>query len=53
MNDNTKKNELNEQVNNEENAIIKEEENNSFNQIKALQLLIKKHSGIKELCKYT
>ena len=54
MIDNIKKNELNDLTNNEanSNAILKEEENNSFNQIKALQLLIQKHSGIKELCKY-
>ena len=26
--------------------------NNSFNQLLALQLLIQKHSGLKELCKY-
>ena len=34
---------------------IKEEndhEYNSFNQLLSLQLLIQKHSGLKELCKY-
>lgn len=33
---------------------IKEEEknSNSFNQLLSLQLLIHKHSGLKELCKY-
>ena len=29
----------------------KEIENNSFNQLQSLQLLIQKHSGLKELCK--
>ena len=27
-------------------------EDNSFNQLLSLQLLIQKHSGLKELCKY-
>ena len=38
-----------------ENKIINNEEiknDNSFNQLLNLQLLIKKHSGLKELCKY-
>ena len=30
----------------------KEENINSFNQLHALQLLIQKHSGLKELCKH-
>ena len=41
-----------------ENNIPKVEENNnedtdgSFNQLLALQLLIQKHTGLKDLCKY-
>ena len=37
-----------------DNNIIKEEikEDDSFNQLLSLQLLIQKHSGLKELCKY-
>ena len=40
-----------------ENNIIKDElvnttNNDSFNQLLNLQLLIHKHSGLKELCKY-
>ena len=31
--------------------IINKSDDNSFNQLLALQLLIQKHSGIKELCK--
>ena len=36
------------------NNIIKDqiEEDDSFNQLLSLQLLIQKHSGLKELCKY-
>ena len=37
------------EIKNENNDNIKE---NSFNQLLNLQLLIKKHSGLKELCKY-
>jgi len=37
-----------------DNNIIKDqiEEDDSFNQLLSLQLLIQKHSGLKELCKY-
>ena len=37
-----------------DNNIIKEEikEDDSFKQLLSLQLLIQKHSGLKELCKY-
>ena len=31
--------------------LIDEDENNSFSQLLSLQLLIQKHSGLKELCK--
>ena len=31
--------------------LIKNDNDNSFNQLQALQLLIQKHSGLKELCK--
>jgi len=31
--------------------IIENNEDNSFNQLLSLQLLIQKHSGLKELCK--
>ena len=35
----------------ERTEIINKNDDNSFNQLLALQLLIQKHSGIKELCK--
>ena len=35
----------------DKNYVIKEE-NDSFTQLQSLQLLIQKHSGLKELCNY-
>ena len=41
------------QIEHNDNNIINEEveDDNSFNQLLSLQLLIQKHSGLKELCK--
>ena len=36
---------------NKANEEIKEDNDNSFNQLLNLQLLIQKHSGLKEICK--
>ena len=49
--DNPKKGENIHTTNHIENQAKKEEENNSFKQLLSLQLLIQKHSGLKELCK--
>ena len=37
--------------NNENNIINNQDPDSSFNQLLSLQLLIQKHSGLKELCK--
>ena len=49
--DNFKLNEIFDDQNEFKNEIFLNDIDNSFNQLHSLQLLIQKHSGLKELCK--
>ena len=49
--DNYKINNRNLDENDEKNIINSQSPDSSFNQLLSLQLLIQKHSGLKELCK--
>ena len=49
--DNLKINDLEEKINSSKNQIKIEDNDFSFKRLSALQLLIKTHSGIEELCK--